>query len=68
MHMYLVALTPVQETYYMHIDNLAFVHIISKQTSRNQRVLSSLRHLILVSLLYNIQIKATHVGDKGTKL
>jgi hypothetical protein len=51
----------------MHIDHLAFVHI-NKQTSRNPRVLSLLRHSILVSLLYNIQIKAIHVGGKKNQV
>jgi hypothetical protein len=51
----------------MHIDNLAFVHI-NKQTSRNPRVLSLVRHSILVSSLYNVQIKAIHVGGERTKL
>ena len=45
-------------------DNNALVEIINKKTSKNKRVMSLIRHLILMLLSYNIQIQAKHIPGK----
>lgn len=43
------------------VDNMPLVHILNKQSSRSDRVMSYLRPLILVTLQHNIQFKAQHI-------
>lgn len=48
----------------LFIDNIALVHILNKQSSRSERVMSLVRPLMLVALKYNIQFKANHIPGK----
>lgn len=43
------------------VDNMALVHILNKQSSKSDRVMSFLRPLILVTLHNHIQFKAQHI-------
>ena len=45
-------------------DNYAVVDIMNKKTSKNKRVMSLIRHLTLMLLSYNIQIRAKHIPGK----
>ena len=45
-------------------DNMAVVNIINSQTSRDPQVMLYLRRLVLVTLQYNIMIKAEHIPGK----
>lgn len=45
----------------LHIDNLALVHIINKQSSSSDRVMFLIRPLMLVTIKNNIQFKAQHI-------
>jgi hypothetical protein len=48
----------------LHIDNLALVHVINKKTSKSKNVMVLLRSLVLHTLHFNIQVRATHVPGK----
>lgn len=45
----------------INTDNMALVHILNSQTSKNQCVMSLLRPLVLVCIKSNIQIKSIHI-------
>lgn len=45
-------------------DNLALVEILNKKDSRNKRVMSLIRYLVLYLLQNNIQVKSCHVQGK----
>lgn len=45
-------------------DNNALVQIINKKSSKNTQVMHLIRHLVLLSLENNIQVKAVHVAGK----
>jgi len=45
----------------LHTDNLALVHIINKQTSRNPRIMPLVRRFVLISLRRNIRCRAEHI-------
>lgn len=45
----------------LHIDNLALVQIINKQSSSSDRVMFLIRPLMLVTIKNNIQFKAQHI-------
>lgn len=45
-------------------DNNALVQIINKKSSKNANVMHLIRYLVLLSLEYNIQVKAVHVAGK----
>lgn len=49
----------------LHIDNISLVHILNKQSSKSDRVMSLLRPLMLMSLKNNIQFKAQHIPGKS---
>lgn len=50
----------------LHIDNLALVHVFNNKTSKNEKVMSLVRYLVLISLQFNIQVRAEHVpGSKN---
>ncbi|XP_033762122.1 uncharacterized protein LOC117343748 [Pecten maximus] len=44
------------------VDNSALATILNKKTSKLDRVMCLLRELILVSMQYNIQLKAQHIA------
>lgn len=46
----------------LHVDNLALVEILNQKTSKNKRVMTFMRELVLLSLKFNIQIKAVHIS------
>ena len=45
----------------LFVDNVSLVHILNKQSSRSDRVMSSLTPLVLSALQNNKQFKAKHV-------
>ena len=49
----------------LHIDNMSLVHILNKQSSKSERVMSLVRPLMLVALGNNIQFKAQHIPGKN---
>lgn len=52
----------------LFVDNMPLVHILNKQSSRSDRVMSFLRSLILVTLQHNIQFKAQHILGIDNKI
>ena len=49
-------------------DNEALVHIINKQTSRDPRVMTLLRKLVLCCLRLNVHFTARHVPGRENVL
>ena len=49
-------------------SNVSLVHILNKQSSRSDRVMSFLRPLVLSALQNNIQFKAKHVSGIDNKI
>lgn len=47
-----------------HIDNMAVVQILNISTSKSPRVMGIVRKLILITLQYNITIKAQYIPSK----
>ena len=45
----------------MHIDNLALVEILNKQSSKSIRVMLLIRQFVLMVLQYNITFRAKHI-------
>ena len=52
----------------LFLDNVSLVHILNKQSSRSDRVMSFLRPLVLNALQNNIQFKAKHVSGIDNKI
>lgn len=52
----------------LFLDNVSLVHILNKQSSRSDRVMSFLRPLVLSALQNNIQFKAKHVSGIDNKI
>ena len=48
----------------IHCDNIAIVYALNSQTSKNKRVMYSLRPLILILLVNNIRFQALHIHGK----
>ena len=46
---------------YFHCDNQAVVHIVNKFTSKDRVIMFFVRKLLLLTLKYNIDIRAYHV-------
>ena len=46
-----------------HIDNLALVSIINKQTSKSKRTMELVRRLVLKLMLNNVVFKAKHIAS-----
>ena len=46
----------------IHSDNLALVHVINSQSSKETLVMSFIRRLVLKALSFNVLIKAVHVS------
>lgn len=44
-----------------HSDNIAVVHVINKNTSKDSNLMSLMRRLMIASLRYNIHFRAEHV-------
>ncbi|XP_062599327.1 uncharacterized protein LOC134260800 [Saccostrea cucullata] len=51
-----------------HIDNMSVVHIINNSTSKSDRVMNIVRKLVLITLQYNIQIKASKIPTKANSI
>ncbi|KAK3099320.1 hypothetical protein FSP39_002568 [Pinctada imbricata] len=49
-------------------DNMAIVHVINKQTAKDNHIMYLIRRLVLVCLKYNIQFKAQHLTSKENLL
>ena len=49
-------------------DNMALVHIINKQTTKESKVMSLVRHLVLACMSHNIYFKAKHLPGKLNSL
>jgi hypothetical protein len=47
-----------------NVDNQAVVAIINKKSSKSNRVMTLVRNLVLLSLQYNIMLKAEHIPSK----
>ena len=48
----------------LHCDNLALVHIINKQTSKEPLTMVLIRRIVLHCLTYNIAFQAEHIPGK----
>ena len=48
-------------TIIFHCDNMAVVHILNSRTAKDPHLLALLRHLVLLSLKYNINFRANHI-------
>ena len=44
-----------------HSDNIAVVHIINSNTSKDPNLMKLMRRLMVASLTYNIQFSAEHI-------
>lgn len=51
-----------------HIDNSAVVQVLNTFTSKSHRVMGVIRHLVLLLLQYNIQLKATYINTKANHI
>lgn len=51
-----------------NIDNMSVVHIINKKSSKSERVMALLRRLVLLTLQYNLLIKAQHIPGKVNQI
>ncbi|XP_053388195.1 uncharacterized protein LOC128551371 [Mercenaria mercenaria] len=49
-------------------DNLALVEILNKKSAKNKEVMTLIRHLMLLILEKNIQVKAKHVCGKKNEI
>lgn len=47
-----------------HVDNMAVVQVLNNSTSKSTRVMLIVRELVLITLQYNITIKAQHIPTK----
>ena len=45
----------------LRVDNEALVHVLNKQTSKDEKVMFLIRKLVLLCLRRNIQIRAVHI-------
>ena len=52
----------------LFVDNVSLVHILNKQSSRSDSLMSFLRPLVLSALQNNIQFKAKHVSGIDNKI
>lgn len=52
----------------LHVDNLALVAILNKNSSKSSHVMQCLRPLVLQGMLMNIQFKAIHVPGKNNEV
>lgn len=51
-----------------HIDNMAVVHILNNPTSKSKRVMHLVRKIVLITLKYNITVKAQYIPTKLNKI
>ena len=51
-----------------HCDNIAVVHIINKQTSKEKTVMKLFRRLVVTALKLNITLFAEHIPGKNNSL
>ena len=52
-------------TIHFFTDNMAAMHIINKQTSKDKLVMNMVRYLVLTLLTYNIDLRAKHIPGKS---
>lgn len=52
----------------LHSDNLAVVHVLNKQSSKDPIVMKLLRRLVLQAMHFNILFKAEHIPGKSNVL
>lgn len=48
-------------TVVLHVDNLAVVHVINKNSSRDPSLMQLMRRLMVLSLTHNIHFRAKHI-------
>ncbi|XP_061191730.1 uncharacterized protein LOC133199966 [Saccostrea echinata] len=51
-----------------HIDNMAVVQVLNNSTSKSNKVMKIVRELVLITLQYNITIKAQHIPTKQNSI
>jgi len=51
-----------------HTDNIACVHIINTQTSRDKTIMKLIRRLVTASLTHNILFRAAHIPGKSNTI
>jgi hypothetical protein len=51
-----------------NIDNKAVVTILNKKSSKSPRVMNLVRKLVLITLKYNIWLKAQHISGSLNKI
>lgn len=52
----------------LHTDNMALVHILNSQTSKDNRIMVLVRRLIVLCMLHNIMFKALHIEGVSNSL
>jgi hypothetical protein len=60
--------TMANQAIVFHTDNLALVHIINKQSSKDKPTMVLVRQLVLLCLQYNILFTAVHIPGKYNNL
>lgn len=48
----------------LHTDNEALTHIINSQTCKDSQIMILIRHLVLLSLKYNVMLKSEHIAGR----
>lgn len=51
-----------------HTDNKALVSIINKKSSKSKRVMQLVRHLVIYTMLHDMQVKACHVEGRKNSI
>ena len=52
----------------LHCDNEAVVYILNVKSSKSERVMTILRHIVYWSLLHNCQFKVVHLPSTDNNL
>ena len=52
----------------LHSDNLAVVHIVNKQSSKDPLIMHLVRKLVITCMSFNILVKSTHIPGKTNVL
>ena len=62
--LYIFAEHVANSTLYINGDNHAVVEILNKSTIRDQKIMSIVRDIVLLTLKYNVLIKTVHIPGK----
>ena len=52
----------------LHCDNEAVVYILNVKSSKSERVMTILRHIVYWSLLHNCQFRTVHLPSTDNKI